>query len=51
MLTKSSDRTSIHNGHLFINAVHWLYRCPLCCALMAKADQIAKEETTNADQA
>lgn len=49
MMIKSSDRTAVHAGHLYINAVHWLYKCPLCLALMAKADAIAKETTRNAD--
>ena len=42
--TNSEIRT-IHAGHLYINATHWLRHCPLCVALMAKADAIAKETT------
>ena len=44
MMIKSSDRTSVHAGHLYVNGVHWLYKCPKCVAMMAMADQIAKED-------
>ena len=47
MLVKSSDRTAVHAGHLYINGCHWIYRCPLCLSLMAKADAIAKESDEN----
>lgn len=48
-LTLASDRRAVHAGHLYINGVHWLYRCPLCLALMAKADAIAKESNDSSN--
>ena len=42
-LKSTAERRTVHHGHTFINGIHWLRHCPLCVALMAKADAIAKE--------
>ena len=42
-ISQQDNRRTVHQGHTYINGIHWLRHCPLCVALTAKADAIAKE--------
>lgn len=35
-----------YSGHRYVNGMHWLAQCPLCCELTRQADVIAAAAAT-----